>query len=598
MLARASLGKESVKSAATISPKPSHANEQFSTEPPLPEHEFTAPKFPWSIGKVAVTAPSDGDGTGAGDDGRPASARTGFTPLPWPIQAKLEVGAVDDPLEREADRVAEQVMRMPEPAKSVGSTMWHARLAGTPGVPTQSESVALRRTCSCGGSCDKCKAEQADDEHGRVQRKPAVPDISNLGASPVSSGKTAPPIVHEVLHSPGEPLPPATLAFLEPKLAHDLSTIRVHADDRAAESAHAIHARAYTVGHNIVFGAKQYQPGTVDGRRLLAHELTHSIQQSAGSGMGGKAGSGAIRSSSRTRVMCAPPTPASQQRTAHPSVMPDIEAKFGQLYSKLSPQVRYRLYRNITIAIGVVTEESDKEANSPLWVYTLAGNASSKEIDAAAEELGLTRWKPSPRTQGRGAVGAPNDAEQLLTEGAEANHLDVWAVGVNRKVCGDCQLHLKDAEVPVQAFPDGAFRKGGSLSQYQPPSAVGDDAADPPGGVAGGPGKPATPGGTTAGPTQPKLRAEPSHPPEPVLTKKPSIKAADQHPPRKPPDRRRRQADLPKWRSRSARGSHLWASHGLLPTSRLKSIKRLPKGRSMPSWTWRRRESMRIPTKP
>src|ERR1019366_9641910 len=101
--------------------------------------------------------------------------------------------------EREAERVAEQVMRMPEPAKSVGSTMWHAPLDGTPGVPTQSESVALRRKCSCGGSCDKCKAEQADDEHGRVQRKPAVPDISNLGASPVSSGKTAPPIVHEVL---------------------------------------------------------------------------------------------------------------------------------------------------------------------------------------------------------------------------------------------------------------------------------------------------------------------------------------------------------------------------------------------------------------
>ena len=122
MLARASLGKESAKSAATISPKPSHVTQQFSTEPPLPEHEFTTPKFPWSIGKVAVTTPGDGDGTGAGDDGRPALASRGFTRLPWPIQAKLEVGAVDDPLEREADRVAEQVIRMPEPKVTTDST--------------------------------------------------------------------------------------------------------------------------------------------------------------------------------------------------------------------------------------------------------------------------------------------------------------------------------------------------------------------------------------------------------------------------------------------------------------------------------------------
>ena len=163
----------------------------------------------------------------------------------------------------------------------------------------------------------------------------------------------------------------------------------------------------------------------------------------------------------------------------HPSVMPDIAEKFTQFYAKLSPKARWRLNRNITIAIGVVTEKSDKEANAPRYVYTLSGNASSKEIDAAADELGMTRWRPAARTEGRGAVGAPNDAEQLLTEGAEANAFDVWAVGVNRRLCADCALHMPHEEVPAQAFPDTAFRQGGSLYRYQPPKGAVEGDAEP-----------------------------------------------------------------------------------------------------------------------
>jgi hypothetical protein len=302
----------------------------------------------------------------------------------------LEIGAIDDPFEREADQLAEHVMRA---------------LTGDP------------------------------------------PHISTIGSSTAGAREAAPPIVEDVLEAAGEPLAPATRAFFEPKFGYDLTSIRLHANDRAARSADAIHARAYTIGDNIVFGRNQYQPETGEGRRLLAHELAHSIQQSG-----------------HSRVMREPKT------VVHPSVMPDIADKFTQLYAKLSPKARYRLYRNITIAIGVVTEKSDKEANEPRYVYTLSGNASSKEIDAAADQLGLTRWKPSARTEGRGAVGAPNDAEQLLTEGAETNHFDVWAVGVNRRLCADCAVHMGDAEVPAQAFPDGAFRQGGTLYKYQPPA--------------------------------------------------------------------------------------------------------------------------------
>jgi hypothetical protein len=317
-----------------------------------------------------------------------------------PLQLKpLEIGATDDSFEREADRVAEHVGRTP---------------AGSP------------------------------------------PAVSTIGGSATHARKAAPPIVEQVLEAPGEPLTPATRAYFEPKLASDLRSVRLHSDDRAAKSADAVRARAYTFGDNIVFGRNQYRPDTGEGRRLLAHELAHTTQQAG-----------------HRRVMRDP------KPVAHPSMMPDIGNKFTQFYAKLSPRARWRLNRNITIAIGVVTEKSDKEANSPRYVYTLSGNASSKEIDAAADELGLTRWRPAARAEGRGAVGAPNDAEQLLTEGAEANDFYVWGVGVNRRLCADCALHMPSEEVPAQAFADTAFRQGGSLYKYQPPKGAVEGDAEP-----------------------------------------------------------------------------------------------------------------------
>lgn len=90
--------------------------------------------------------------------------------------------------------------------------------------------------------------------------------------------------VHDVLRSPGQPLDAATRAFMEPRFAHDFSRVRVHTDGRAAESARAARAHAYTVGQNIVFGAGNFAPATEVGRRLLAHELTHTVQQRAAGG--------------------------------------------------------------------------------------------------------------------------------------------------------------------------------------------------------------------------------------------------------------------------------------------------------------------------
>jgi hypothetical protein len=90
---------------------------------------------------------------------------------------------------------------------------------------------------------------------------------------------SAPPIVHEVLRSSGQPLDAATRSLMESRLGHDFGAVRIHTDTLAAESSRAVEALAYTVGSDIAFAAGQYTPRTVRGRQLIAHELTHVIQQ-------------------------------------------------------------------------------------------------------------------------------------------------------------------------------------------------------------------------------------------------------------------------------------------------------------------------------
>ena len=133
----------------------------------------------------------------------------------------------------------------------------------------------LQRTCACGqhtgagGECEACRKKR---EQG-LQR-------AAITAGPTSD---APPIVHAALRSPGRPLDAAARAALEPRLGADFSHVRVHTDAQAAASARSVNALAYTVGRDVVFGAGQYAPSTRAGQRLLAHELTHVIQQGTAS---------------------------------------------------------------------------------------------------------------------------------------------------------------------------------------------------------------------------------------------------------------------------------------------------------------------------
>ncbi len=117
------------------------------------------------------------------------------------------------------------------------------------------------------------------------QKKKKMNQVLQRQASSAATVDAAPPVVHEVLQSPGQPLATDIRAFMEPRFGHDFGQVRVHADARAAQSARAVNAVAYTVGRDVVFDAGQYAPNNREGRRLLAHELTHVVQQAGSDGV-------------------------------------------------------------------------------------------------------------------------------------------------------------------------------------------------------------------------------------------------------------------------------------------------------------------------
>ena len=149
------------------------------------------------------------------------------------LQTKLKVNEPGDIYEREADRIADQVMATPV----------HLAVSGAP------------------------------------------PHIQRFSGQSNGQTEAAPASVDQALASPGRPLEPALRQDMEQRFGHDFSRVRVHSSVAAEQSAQDVNANAYTMGHDIVFGAGRFAPGTHQGRRLIAHELTHVVQQSGADGM-------------------------------------------------------------------------------------------------------------------------------------------------------------------------------------------------------------------------------------------------------------------------------------------------------------------------
>jgi hypothetical protein len=210
------------------------------------------------------------------------------------IQSRLEIGSVNDPLEAEADRVADHVLRMPDPALAASSpaplsssqtSTVGAASAVLCGGPAPDETIVVDEDMPLPGAgvapeevksptpaalkisrmCSAC----AHDEDEKLHRKEAANESSSVASA------------EAMIQRRGSRLDPEVRSYFEPRFGHRFDQVRIHTGAEADQSARSVSALAYTVGDNIVFRGDQYRPSTVEGKKLIAHELTHVVQQGA-----------------------------------------------------------------------------------------------------------------------------------------------------------------------------------------------------------------------------------------------------------------------------------------------------------------------------
>lgn len=169
------------------------------------------------------------------------------------LQLKPRIGAANDPLEREADRMADVAMS-----------------GGFAGPVSRAASVAAQRACQgCAADDTPLQRKCATCEEESVRRAPTANATS--GGSAESAARA--------VASGGNPLPPSTQRYFGTRFDRDFSDVRVHADPGAGAAAQSIGARAYTLGTDIAFAPGEYAPDQTSGQHLLAHELAHVVQQ-------------------------------------------------------------------------------------------------------------------------------------------------------------------------------------------------------------------------------------------------------------------------------------------------------------------------------
>jgi hypothetical protein len=313
-------------------------------------------------------------------------------PLAGTIQTKLAINQAGDEYEQEANRVAEQVLAKPV----------------HPGVSSARPRIQ-RYTGQANGQAD-----------------------------------TAPASVDHVLASPGRPLEPALQHDMEQRFGHDFSRVRVHSGAAAEQSAQDVNAHAYTVGHDVVFGADRFAPGTRQGRRLIAHELTHVVQQRGGG---------------------APPGPAQER---------DAEAASRAMEMGARPQVRTRSQ------VGLAAQPNRGFAGGELLEPVDPENAGLKIVTVSKIEAKVARILEAPGfkvAEGREDFNASpavakarlyhshfrDDAERLSyalgyfrqflgIDGNGVNKNELFATLVNYEV----QVQLQTADIVIHTPPTKA----------------------------------------------------------------------------------------------------------------------------------------------
>lgn len=319
-------------------------------------------------------------------------------------RSPLRVGSVDDPMEREAEAVADRVIRMPSP------------------------SSALVQRCPGGCPDDEVLSRQPAGEHEEEEElvQAAAAGSEDLAVAP----KMASAIQAEV--GGGSPLPPLARRFFGPRFGADFSAVRVHHDAASAQMAAAVKARAFTVGSDLFFGSGEWAPGTPGGDRLIAHELAHVVQQ--GTGRRGYAARRSGCAKGQAGAPCPSPFGGEEQETVMPYrlqryALEGFPAAEESLMHAAIPKAEFAVF-------------SCKPKRAPqTWGWGVAGAIGSrtyKFVDDASAPCGWTFPSSWYIEIGKAAFNHSACCKLESTIAHEASHTQWYTEGRARKLECDC----------------------------------------------------------------------------------------------------------------------------------------------------------------
>jgi hypothetical protein len=297
------------------------------------------------------------------------------------FQPKLSINQPNDIYEQEADHMADRVMRLSEPTLN-DNTFFKPSL------------TTVQR------KCQHCEEEE------KLHRKES-------SAGEVQGGKELDSFVGS-LGSSGQALPQSSRSFFEPRFGQDFSSVRIHTDSVAAKSAQSINALAYTTGNNIVFNSGQYSPDSESGKKLMAHELTHVVQQSA------------TNLSNVQRITC--PEGATAPATVAPGVRNDIDTRAQNIIDRAA---------DATVPIAT---RATRAVSDIVCAYYPQDSGKVRNITYVSAEAGLHTQSvgSGAATQGDIDVGdyfvnnisQTSIARRVLQTGHELDHIGQYRTGL------------------------------------------------------------------------------------------------------------------------------------------------------------------------
>jgi hypothetical protein len=359
------------------------------------------------------------------------------------VQTKMTVNTPGDKLEQEADKKADQVMRMPQVEEKI------QKAEAKEDKIQKKEDEKLQKAESKEEKIQKKeedKLQKAEAKEDKIQKKEEEKVQRRGNGTPSVGSSTQSAIQNKT--TGGEPLSSETKSFMEPRFGADFSNVRIHNDQESASLNNNLNARAFTYQNHIFFSENQYQPGTGDGKQLLAHELTHTIQQ-------GHANETPIQRSSTATVQRAPS--AAPKEVIYSSEVVDISANTFSPSAKVKEEIEAQGHKGLEVRViikGLTAEGRVKIRVDSTGQYDSLGKGSMALLNEWTQQMGGMYLNFTVKNN-----AVSGGYASLKPGGGDTNDW-VEALKKNSALLGGLGLKINNLPKPVNTFENGTLTLG------------------------------------------------------------------------------------------------------------------------------------------